>query len=179
MKYNLIPETIRQEQQRRRIQGWLRYIVPSAVVMILLSAVGGAWFQQKTAAERIYYTDQVYPYVKRIQKQNHEEELMKKQMDAVKTAEQGRIHWPLVLVCLAETKPPDGMVSLISVKNHHVVLEGQSASKEFSRAWQERLRHQPCIASVSIHKAQGKMKDDPVFRLEMEVQPDGTAAKEM
>lgn len=177
MKCDLIPKAIRQEREKQRLHTYFRPVLIISLMIFLISAVSGAWFQQKTEAERVYYTDQAYPYVQQIQQQNHGEELMKKQMEAITTMEKDRIHWPVLLVCLAETKPQEGMVQAITVKDRRVTIEGIASSASFSRMWQERLRHQSCIAAVSVSKAAGQLKDTRAFRLEVEVQPDAAISE--
>lgn len=177
MKCNLMPKSIQLEQKRQRINLCLRPVLILSLIIFLTSVISGVWFQQKTEAERVYYTDQAYPHVQQIQKQNHGENLMKKQMETVTTMEKNRIHWPIVLVCLAETKPQEGAVQTLSVKDRHVTIEGLASSASFSRMWQERLRHQPCIAAVSISKVTGQLKNTQAFRLEVEVQSDGTISE--
>lgn len=177
MKYDLMPKAIRQEQRQRYIKQWFRPFCMIFLVLTVAAAGGGSWLQSRAEEEKIYYTDQVYPYVRQIQKQNQNETLMKKHVEAMETAEKKCIHWAAVLVCLADTKPQEGLVQTLSVKDSHVTIEGQAPSKEFMRTWQEKLRHQPSIAAVSMGKTTEKSKDSHAFRLDLEVKPGGTASE--
>lgn len=177
MKFNLIPQEQRASSWELLPPPFFRILAVLLTIVILGSAAASVAFYTLTVQEKERFTDQAFPVQQYIMRQNDLEQQMKKLKDANDSKRAQVIYWPAVLVCLAESKPPNAVVEKINVHQNTISVYGTSSEEGIARTWQEKLRHQPFISSVTANRIQKNERNSKkVFQLDIEWDYDKTAA---
>ena len=149
MEFNLIP----QEQQT---SSWsflaLRLNKKIAVLLVLVILAVGAVFQMQTIWEQERFTDQAFPIQRRIMQQNEWERKLRELKGRRDADQRKRLHWPEILVCLADTKPDGAFVEKIEMRRHVLSISGTTNEIGAERKWQDALRRQPSVRSASASR---------------------------
>ena len=169
MEFNLIP----QEQQT---SSWSflalrlnKKIAVLLVLMILAVGAAGAVFQMRTIWEQERFTDQAFPIQRRIMQQNEWERKLRELKERRDADQRKRLHWPEILVCLADTKPDGAFVEKIEMRRHVLSISGTTNEIGAERKWQDALRRQPSVRSASASRMkQAGQTAETAFQLEVE-----------
>lgn len=147
---------------------WLRRTAVFLAVAAVVVLAFGCFVEGQAEAEKERFTDQAYPRLQQIHRDNVREGKLQQVLAAQQKAQANRIAWPDVLIALAETKPKDGQVKALSVEKGKVVIDGQGTDHKVGLAWQQSLRGHPLCAAARLGKE--SQKDGVVsFQLVMEV----------
>ncbi|KMO87376.1 hypothetical protein AB840_03020 [Megasphaera cerevisiae DSM 20462] len=166
---NLIPFSYQETENKKRYDRIFVPLVSVLVCMVVGLLITGMLIQQWKEKEYQYYIEQSAPIQQQVIRQNKTEKKMRDMSEAVNEKEKKRIHWPPVLVCLADTKPAGAIVQVLEVQGNHMSVHGYEAIPGAVRQWQEILRRQSDIQSVTANKLQKLADGMTKFQLEVEL----------
>lgn len=169
MKLNLIPPEQQASPWERLPPQLTDMALALAAALTLGFGAAGAVFYWQTANEQVRFTDQAFPIQQHIMRQNE----LERQLGALKERnDAGRIkqiHWPVVLVCLADTKPDGAAAERIEVRQNTISVYGSAEASHAERAWQDALRRQPSVRSVAANRLKRSEPDkQAAFQLDIE-----------
>ena len=169
MEFNLIPP----EQQVSSWSFLVRQVNKKLAALLIIAlfvviAVSTA-FQLRALREQERFTDQAFPIQQHIMRQNALEQKLQELKERYDTAQIKRLHWPEILVCLADTKPDGAAVEKIEVRQHALLIYGTTNTTGAERKWQDTLKQRPSVRSVlaSRMKSEGSASE-AAFQLEVE-----------
>lgn len=143
MEFNLIPQEQRPSSWSLLALRLSKKLAALLVVVTLAVGAAGAIFQMRTIWEQERFTDQAFPIQKRIVQQNEWERKLHELKERHDEDQRNRLHWPEILVCLADTKPEGAFVEkskCAAMCCQYLVWQMKSAPRENGRT--------PCVASL-------------------------------
>ena len=169
MEFNLIPQEQRPSSWSLLALRLSKKLAALLVVVTLAVGAAGAIFQMRTIWEQERFTDQAFPIQKRIVQQNEWERKLHELKERHDEDQRKRLHWPEILVCLADTKPEGTFVEKIEMRRHVLSISGMANEVGTERKWQDALRRQPSVRSVSASRMkQAGQTAETAFLLEVE-----------
>lgn len=169
MEFNLIPQEQRPSSWSLLALRLSKKLAALLVVVTLAVGAAGAIFQMRTIGEQERFTDQAFPIQKRIVQQNEWERKLHELKERHDEDQRNRLHWPEILVCLADTKPEGAFVEKIEMRRHVLSISGMANEVGTERKWQDALRRQPSVRSVSASRMkQAGQTAETAFLLEVE-----------
>lgn len=167
MQFNLITEV---ERQRIRHSRRYRLTMTTAIVELLLAAVliGGGYICSGQVAQQMQVYDADYRLIQeQINKINKVERDKKTHAGKLQDLLKNQVHWPMLLVELAETKPSDVSVDSIKVQNETMRIAGTVRQRNSVPKWQSTLRKNGMFADVSLSKLDTDKKGAIQYEIEM------------
>ncbi len=164
IRMNLIPLT------RQRQKGTKAYrFIPMAIVVLcagtLCLGLASAFLLYEITQQEQYYAKELYPVQQRLEQRNDRIERAKLKADRIRAGLTSRIAWPALLVCLADTKPPDVAVQGLTADKDKLCLHLTSTKIASVQTWLRQLKKTEYFSQVHIGNVQKKEK----ARLEMQL----------
>ena len=171
MKFNLIPA------EKRKGQGNYRGYKEAFLLVLVASFITGGVCRYMAGQERDRFAEQSLPVQRKIIRQNQLENDLRELSEQISEKKAKQIHWAELLVMLSDTKPEAVRARKLTVREGMLSISGYVTDSTSEQKWQDILRRQPGIRSVSVSRM--KIEKDaayPEFKMEVEFAEQGNTA---
>ena len=171
MRFNLIPDEKRKGQENYR--GY-----KEAFLLVLIAAyLTGGVCRYMAGQERDRFAAQSLPIQGKIIRQNQLEKKLRDLSEQIGEKKAKQVRWAELLVMLSDTKPEAVQAKKLIVWERVLSISGYVTDSTSEQKWQDILRRQPGIQSVSVSRL--KVEKDavyPEFKMEVEFAEQGNRA---
>mgnify|MGYP000547368020 CR=1 FL=1 len=166
MEFNLIPQEQRPSSWSLLALRLSKKLAALLVVVTLAVGAAGAIFQMRTIWEQERFTDQAFPIQKRIVQQNEWE---RKLHELKERHDETRIAHAQLSRVPCRHQAGRRICRKIEMRRHVLSISGMANEVGTERKWQDALRRQPSVRSVSASRMkQAGQTAETAFLLEVE-----------
>lgn len=156
MKFNLLPVEVQEKRRSVRQEKWLTYIEIGLVAAGVILGVYGQAVIRYAENEASVYEERYKSVAETVAAGNRTAELAAERAETVKGSESDGMSAAGLLVCLAETRPPDIYVESVSRGQNGFIIKGTAGKKEALSLWQGKLAKKITPGNIGVKHMEAK-----------------------